>query len=49
MRYRISPADAEITVQSSIELVTSTVRLTLFVGIALVVMGVHGRQRWLQF
>ena len=47
MRYRISPAGAENPVQSSIDLVTSTVWLTIFVGIAFVVMGVHGRQRWL--
>ena len=45
MRYRISPAGAEIPVQSGIDLVISTVRLTIFVGIALVVMGVHGSQR----
>ena len=49
MRYRISPADVEIPVQSGIDLVTSTVWLTLFVGIALVVMGFHGHQRWLPF
>jgi len=49
MRYRISPAGAETPVQSSIDLVTSTVWLTIFVGLALVLMGVHGRQHWLQF
>ncbi len=49
MRYRIRPSGTDIPAQNSIDFVTSTVWLTLFVGIALVVMGFHGRQRWLQF
>ncbi len=44
MRYRISPVGAETPVQSSIDLVTSTVWLTIFVGLALVLMGV-----WTEF
>ena len=49
MRYRITEAGAAVPVETTGEIVTAAVVLTLFAGIALLVMGVKGRQRWLQF
>ena len=48
MRYRITESGA-VPVESMSNMVTAGVVLTLVVGVILLVMGVKGRQRWLQF
>lgn len=49
MRYRILTDGTMAPVQNTSDIVELTVWFTLISGIALVGLGVHGRQRWLQF
>jgi hypothetical protein len=49
LRYRLSDAGTLVPVDASADLVTATVWFTLAVGVALVVLGARGRQRWLGF
>ena len=49
MRYRIGENGLMQPASSSGDVVLATVWFTLFVGIAFVVIGTRGKQRWLQF
>ena len=49
MRYRLLPDGTTAPGQNTGAMVEMTVRFTLFCGVALVLLGLHGRQRWLQF
>jgi hypothetical protein len=48
VRYRITE-DGAVGPQAGGDFVALTVWFTLFVGIAFLVVGIRGRQRWLQF
>ena len=48
MRYSLLPDGTTAPVQNTGAMVEMTVWFTLFCGIALVLLGLHGRQRWLQ-
>ena len=49
MRYRLLTDGTMSPVQNTSDIVALTVWLTLFSGLALLGLGLHGRQRWLQF
>ena len=49
MRYKLAPDGSTLPAQNTGNVVELTVWFTLLCGIALLWMGIHGRQRWLQF
>jgi len=49
MRYRVLPDGSTAPVQNTGDIVALTVWFTLICGIALLAMGIYGKQRWLQF
>ncbi len=49
MRYKLLTDGTMAPVQNTSDIVTLTVWFTLISGIALLGMGLYGRQRWLQF
>ena len=49
MRYKLLTDGTMSPVQNTSDIVTLTVWLTLISGIALLGLGLHGHQRWLQF
>ena len=49
MRYRLAEDGVVSAVQSSAYIVTATVWFTLAIGIGFVVVGIRGKQTWLQF
>lgn len=49
MRYRLLEDGTMSPVQNTGDIVELTVWFTLLSGIALLGLGLHGRQRWLQF
>lgn len=49
MRYKLLEDGTMSPVQTTGDIVELTVWFTLFSGIALLSLGLHGRQRWLQF
>ena len=49
MRYKLLEDGTMSPVQTTGDIVELTVWFTLLSGIALLSLGLHGRQRWLQF
>ena len=49
MRYRLLPDGTTAPVQNTGDIVALTVWFTLICGIVLLGLGVHAKQRWLQF
>jgi hypothetical protein len=49
MRYKLLTDGTMSPVQNTSDIVELTVWFTLITGFALLGLGVHGRQRWLQF
>ena len=49
MRFRLNADGSMVPVQSTTDFVELTIWLTLISGVALLLLGLYGRQRWLQF
>jgi len=49
MRYRIGQSPAHPDIPATEHMIVFTAVLSLFIGVALVVMGRQGAQRWLTF